>query len=199
VETLPPQPVFKQRESCGTEVADERLVVGENGALQSAIVYLTDIKSGKAARLDQPVKLDNRKCAFVPHVASATVGQTLEIHNSDPFLHDAHALLGPRTLFNVAILPSRTVRQPLMDEGLIHINCNVRHTWMHAYLYVSENPYHTVSDASGRFDLDTVPPGTWTLRVWHEMLGSQERHVKVLSGETSTQEIVFPAFASSPE
>jgi hypothetical protein len=195
VPVLPPQPVFKEKEVCGAELADERLVVGQNGALGNAVVYLSDIKAGKALSLGAPARLDNRKCSFVPHVLSATVGQTLEIHNSDPFLHDAHALLGSRTLFNVAILKDRTVSQPLLDAGLVHLNCNVRHTWMHGYLYVAEHPYHTVTGADGRFVIEDVPPGEWTLRVWHEMLGSSDRHVRLGSGETSTQEILLRATA----
>ncbi len=195
VPTLPPQPVFKQTDTCGTQVPDERLVAGKNGALKNSIVSIINVTSGKPPHLAEPVKFDNLKCTFVPHVLTATVGQTLEIHNSDPFLHDAHALLGSKTLFNVGILSNHTVLQPLLETGMIHINCNVRHTWMHAYLYVSDNPYHTVTDADGRFVLDDVPPGNYTVRVWHELLGSQDRDVKVLAGETSTQEFVFSAAA----
>jgi len=194
---LPPQPVYKQKETCGTELPDPRLVVGKNGALQNAIVYLTDIKSGKAVHLDEPVKLDNLKCAFVPHVTTASVGQTLDIHNSDPFLHDAHARLGAQTLFNVAIMKDHTVHQPLMEPGLIHLNCNIRHTWMHGYILVSEHPYHTVTDAEGRFRLEGIPPGIWTVRVWHELLGSVDRQVRVGAGETSTQEITLQGAAAA--
>lgn len=192
---LPPQPVFKEQVVCGTQLPDERLVIGENGALGNAVVYLADIKSGKAVHLSEPLRLDNRKCAFVPHVLSATLGQTLEIHNSDPFLHDAHAILGVRTLFNVAVLKDRTVSQPLRDAGLIHLNCNVRHTWMHGYLYVAEHPYHTVTDTDGRFVIDNVPPGAWTIRVWHELLGSTDRQARVGPGEVSTHEISVRATA----
>lgn len=201
VPALPPQPVFKQTETCGTELPDERLVVGKSGVLKNATVSIVNITSGKPPRLAEPVKLDNVKCAFVPHVLTATVGQTLQIHNSDPFLHDAHALLGSKTLFNVGILSNRSVLEPLLEPGLIRINCNVRHTWMHAYVYVSDNPYHAVTDADGHFVLDDVPPGNYTIRVWHELLGSQDREVKVLAGETSTQEVTFSAAAppSAPE
>ena len=121
----------------------------------------------------------HRKCAFVPHVLAASAGQTLEIHNADPFLHDAHALFGPRTLFNLGILKERTVRRALTDTGVTHVNCNLRHTWMHAYLFVTDGPYHAVTDAHGRYAIDDVPPGTYTLAVWHELLGDREREVTV--------------------
>ena len=181
VPKLPPQEVFKHQEYCGKSVADERLLVGKDGALQNAIVHLGGVKAGKAIDRARDVALDNRHCAFVPHVLTATVGQTLAIHNSDPFLHDAHAWLGTRTLFNRGIVKDRTVREPLADVGLVHINCNIRHTWMHAFLYVSDNPYHGVTGTDGRLVLEDVPPGRYVLSVWHEMLGSVEREVSVSS------------------
>jgi hypothetical protein len=192
VPVLPPQPVYKQLEVCGTSVADQRLVTGPGGALANAVVALVDVPAGKPVARDRPVVLDNVKCAFVPHVRSASVGQTLEIHNSDPFLHDAHAWLGTRSLFNVGILPGHTTRRPLADPGLVHINCNVRHTWMHAYVFVADDPYHAVTGADGRFVIDDVPPGTYTLRVWHELLGSVERQVTVQAGKTATVDVALP-------
>ena len=198
VPVLAPQPVFKQLGFCGDTVPDQRLVVGPGGALANAVVELVGVTAGKPVPRDQAVVIDNVKCAFVPHVRSATVGQTLEIHNSDPFLHDAHAWLGTRTLFNVGILPGRTSRQPLTDAGLVHINCNVRHTWMHAYAFVGDNPYHAVTGADGRFAIDQVPPGSYTLRVWHELLGSVDRPVTVEPGKTATVDVAMPATAPLP-
>jgi len=195
VPALPPQPVFKQLDVCGGSVSDERLVAGAGGALRNAVVYIVDIDTGKAMTHDTPIVFDNVKCAFVPHVLTASVGDTLEIHNSDPFMHDAHAWLGTRTLFNVGILPGHTARQPLNDPGLIHVNCNVRHTWMHAYLFVADDPYHTVSGPDGRFVLDQVPPGKYTVRIWHELLGSIEAPVTVEPGKTTTVNFALPATA----
>jgi hypothetical protein len=192
---LPPQPVFKQHETCGTTIPDERLVTGAGGALRNAVVVLNGIAAGKPIARNQPVVLDNVKCAFVPHVGTATVGQMLEIRNQDPFLHDAHARLGTRTLFNVAIPKGRTVRKPLAYAGLVHINCNVRHTWMHAYLYVADHPYHAVSDAEGKVTMDQVPPGTYKLSVWHELLGSTEQPVTVEPGKTTAVTLEIPASA----
>jgi plastocyanin len=197
VPVLPPQPVFKEQAVCGTSLPDQRLLVGHNGALRNAVVHLTDVRAGKAVPRDRPVTLDNVKCAFVPHVLTATVGQMLILHNSDPFLHDAQAMLGPRTLFNVAIPKGHTVRKPLAYPGLVDITCNVRHTWMHAYLFVAEHPYHTVTGEGGEFVIDQVPPGTYTLSVWHELLGSVDRQVTVEGGKTATVDLTLSAAAAA--
>ena len=134
VTPLPPQPVFKEKEFCGESVPDERLIVDPAGHLGNAVVHLAGIQAGKPVPRADPVRLENRTCAFVPHVVAASVGQTLEIENEDPFLHDAHTILGPEPLFNLAIPKGRTVHHVLGTPGAAHVNCNVRHTWMHAYL-----------------------------------------------------------------
>src|SRR5262249_6294541 len=131
----------------------------------------------------------------VPHVAAASVGQVLEMHNEDPFLHDAHALLGPDTLFNLAILKGRTVRRVLDRPGIVLVNCNMRHTWMHGYLFVTDDPYRAVTDDGGRFVLDDVPPGTYTIAVWHEVLGTGRRAVTVPPGGTATVDVTLEAVA----
>jgi plastocyanin len=195
VTPLPAQPVFKEREFCGETVPDERLVVDPAGHLGNAVVHLAGIQAGKPVPRSETVHFDNRKCAFVPHVVAASVGQTLEIHNEDPFLHDAHALLGTETLFNLGIPKGRTVHHVLATPGIAHVNCNVRHTWMHAYLFVTDDPYHAVTDPGGRFVLEDVPPGTYTIAVWHEILGSRERQVTVAPGETATVDFALEAVA----
>ena len=196
IPALPPQTVYKEQATCGTTIPDQRLLVDKSRGLRNAIVSLVDVKAGKPIARDQPVALDNVKCMFVPHVLTASVGQMIEIHNSDPFLHDAQALLGPQTLFNVAVPKGRTVRRPLAYAGLINIICNVRHTWMHAYLFVAEHPYHTVTNANGEFRIDGVPPGTYTLRAWHELLGSVDRPVTVEGNKTATVDVTLQSVAA---
>jgi hypothetical protein len=55
----------------------------------------------------------------------------------------------------------------------------VLQTRMRAYIIVSEHPYATVTDAEGRFLLDQVPPGQYTLRLWHERLGTLESPIQL--------------------
>lgn len=172
-------PVLKNRAVCGEQVPDESLVVSPNRGVKNVAVVVEGITAGKAVQHRLAV-LDNKACAFVPRVQTLVVGQTLELRNSDPILHDAHAHLPSyETLFNLGLPHWRRVRHTLRDTGRISIDCNVLHTWMRAYLIVTAHPYATISDTEGRFSLEQVPAGTYTLRLWHERLGELSRRVVV--------------------
>ncbi len=189
----PPLPVFKNHEACGESVPDDRLVVGPGGGLRYAVVTVDGVRGGKPPERDASILLDNLGCRFVPHVQVAEVGQWLEISNSDAVLHNADARLGKDTLFNIALTPARRVRKPLARAGLIAITCDVRHTWMSAFIDVTDHPYHTVTDADGAYEIRDLPPGSYTLRIWHEELGTLTRPLTVKAGETTTTDVAYPA------
>jgi plastocyanin len=183
--------VFKHHEVCGDSVPDDRLVVGSDGGVRYAVVTVEGVKGGKKPERDVTVVLDNRSCRFEPHVLTAEVGQWLELKNSDPVLHNADARLGKETLFNVALTPGRELRKPLARAGLVAITCDVRHTWMSAFVAVTDHPYHTVTDAYGAYDIRDLPPGTYKLRVWHEELGTREQPVTVTAGGSTTVDVTY--------
>jgi hypothetical protein len=195
----PPLPVFKHHEVCGDGVPDDRLVVGPDGGLRFAVVSIEGVRDARKPEHDLTHVLDNRACRFDPHVQVAEVGQWLEIVNSDPILHNADARLGQETLFNVALLPAHRVRKPLARPGMIAITCDVRHVWMAAFIDVTDHPYHTVTDVHGAYEIRDVPPGKYTLKVWHEELGTLERPLTVESGATATVDVLYPAPVSKKE
>jgi hypothetical protein len=189
----PPMPVFKNHEVCGDGVVDDRLVIGPAGGVRYAVVTIEGVRNGRTPERDLTLVLDNRGCRFDPHVQTAEVGQWLDLRNSDPVLHNADARLGPDTLFNVALTPGREVRKPLARAGLVAITCDVRHTWMSAFVAVADHPYHTVTDAYGAYEIRDVPPGTYTIRVWHETLGTREQPLTVTAGATATADVTYAA------
>jgi hypothetical protein len=194
-----PLPVFKNHEVCGDHVPDERLVVGPGGGVRYAIVTVDGVRGGKAPDRDTAVILDNRECRFQPHVQVAEVGQWLEISNSDPVLHNADARIGNETLFNVAVTPAHRVRKPLARPGLIALTCDVRHTWMSAFIDVTTHPYHTVTDAYGAYEIRDLPPGSYTVRVWHEELGTRTLPVTIEGAKTTVADVGLAAPAASPK
>ena len=39
---------------------------------------------------------------------------------------------------------------------------------MSAFVYVASHPYVALTDNNGEFVIKDVPPGTYTLKMWHE-------------------------------
>jgi hypothetical protein len=75
-----------------------------------------------------------------------------------------------------------------VPEVLIPFKCDV-HSWMHAYVGVVSHPYFAVSDKAGKFELRTIPPGTYEIEAVHEKLGRQTQTVTL--GEKDAKEITF--------
>lgn len=192
-----PLKVNKNRHFCGNEVPNESLLVNLKGGLQNAVIMLRGGKSqGKESTLETLI-LDNKNCAFAPHVQVAPTGSELLLLNSDPILHDAHARLGPETLFNVGLPTWRRVKERLKREGIVKVECDVLHTWQSAYIVVTSSPYFAVTDEKGEFVIEGVPPGTYQMDVWHEKLGRQSRTIIVSENSTFRLDLVFPSDSKS--
>jgi plastocyanin len=190
-------PVSRYKEVCGTSVVDDRLAIGPSGGVRWAVVTVDGAKSDGKVEGDPGVVLDNHGCRFAPHVLAAQVGQWLEVHNSDPILHNAHAWVGNETLFNINLPPDEMIRRPLTRSGRISFTCDMRHTWMSAYVVVADHPFQSVTDAYGEYQIDELPPGTYNVRVWHEKLGAREHPVTIEAGGVATVHFVFPQSTST--
>jgi plastocyanin len=185
---LPPLQITKSKEIC-KNVPNETLIVGPGQGIRYAVVTLEGITKGVAVEKEAVYELDNLACRFVPHVSAASVGQFVVFKNSDPILHTAHALFtGGQPQFNVGLYPGKVSRKPLVTPGVVKIVCEV-HPWMSAYIVVTDHPYHSVTDVYGEYLITDVPAGSYRLKVWQEILGTQEKTVEVKPG--SSQKVDF--------
>ena len=173
-------------------VPDQSLVAAADGGLRNVVVTLSG--PGLEGRTGQPlnIQLDNIGCRFAPHVQAAPVGSRLLLLNSDVILHDAHARIGPMTLFNDGIPRWRRVTRTLRQPGLMKIICELHRAWMSAYIVVTPNRFFAVTGSRGRYAIDGVPPGNYRLRFWHERLGEVSRRVVVSPGTTTRMDVVLP-------
>ena len=144
-----------------------------------------------------PAKIDQQNCRYHPHVFGMRVGQSLEILNSDPTLHNIHALPKGNSEFNTGqpIQGMKTTHKFEKKEVMVPFKCDV-HGWMNAYVGVLDHPYYAVSDKEGKFELKSLPPGTYTVEAWHEKLGTQT--VSVTLGAKETKDISFTFKSAAP-
>jgi hypothetical protein len=80
---------------------------------------------------------------------------------------------------------THTFDQP---EVMVPFKCDV-HGWMNAYAGVMSHPYYAVTTDNGTFELERLPPGTYTVEAWHERLGAQTQSVTV--GPKESKEVTF--------
>jgi hypothetical protein len=185
--TVPKDPIVtltSEKKYCGNSLAAEKYVIKDK-KIKNVVVYIAEIKAGKAMPA-QPVTLTNLKCLFVPHVAVGFQGGKFIEKNDDTIFHNIHTYLNGRTMYNIG-LPEQgaSVTKPLIKTGVIEVTCD-SHPWMHGYLFVSDNPYAVVTDASGSFMIKDIPAGTYTVEAWHEALGKvKTANVKVEGGKAS--------------
>jgi hypothetical protein len=185
----------KNQDYCGASIPDPTYTVDSAGGLANVIVYLKDITKGKAAP-SEPLSLVNEHCMFAPRVQGAMVGGQIKISSDDPILHNTH----PRnaetnaTIYNIA-LPFKgfSVTKPLpANPELIKVSCDA-HEWMHAWIMELDHPYYATTDSGGHFTIKDVPPGSYTLAVWHEAAGEKSEPVVVTGGKTTKSRITLAA------
>jgi hypothetical protein len=173
----PPEPqpysVTKEAEVCtvgGKAPRQETLVVdsGSKG-IKNVVVFLRDASRvhESAAPKKDSVDFDQKHCVFLTHVAAVTVGETVNIKNSDPIGHNTN-IVG--TGFNPTVPAGGSVPYPVQKEVSIpnQVKCGI-HPWMTAYMLQRKNGYYAVTDGQGNFEIQNVPAGEpLEFQVWHE-------------------------------
>ena len=171
----------------------EVLLVGPGNGLQNAFVYVKDgLGDHKFTAPQTPVVLNQKGCKYTPHVFGVQVGQPVIILNSDPTLHNVHAIPKANAEFNFgqSLKGMKTTRTFDKPEVMVPFRCDV-HGWMASYGGVLAHPYYAVSNADGTFEIKGLPAGTYTIEVWHERLGTQTTKVTVDGKSGATANVAF--------
>jgi plastocyanin len=132
----------------------------------NAVVYIDKIPGKVFAPPSTPAVLDQLNLTFVPHVLPVLKGTTVAYPNSDEIRHNVFSPGPPR--FDLGTYPQKSTKYHQFDNpGVWTMLCNV-HAEMSAYVIVTETPYFATTAKDGKFTLKDVPPGKYTLKIWHE-------------------------------
>lgn len=210
--------VEKNAEFCG-QTRDVVKVDVHNGTLKGAVIVLEGLKQGKrfeswtfqgeppgkgqfsyAGDASSSVQVHLKHCNFGPFVGVMPLDQPVRFVNEDPIKHTIHTYvaLGSaaavlRSVHNQHIGSGDTVELELDTDAIrrsriVRLSCD-RHDFMQSWLYMVDSPYFAISDQNGQFVIDRVPPGRYTLRAWHPILGQIEEDVTI--GQEQTLQLDF--------
>ena len=185
---------------CGASVPDQSLL-HSGPTLGNAVVWVTDARAGRALPVERRFEIVHEHCLFTTRVITATVGSTINVRNEDPVEYRLRAVRdggGGATNDTLGVFRMSDAGQVVPNDvmakspGLVRIDC-AQHPWAKAWVAVFDHPYFAVTGTDGAFRIDSLPPGTYHLRVWHERAKAPvEQSVEVKAGSSATLELKLP-------
>ena len=139
--------VNKDTEFCGKHgLKNESIVVGADGGLANVAiwVYISRGKSGPAvhpsyaAKAKETAVVDNKNCAYAPHISMVTTSQAVAFKNSDPIAHNFKVEGFVNDSFNTLVPSGAAYEHKFSTEESYPMNagCSI-HGWMTAKILVT--------------------------------------------------------------
>lgn len=155
----------------------ENLLV-ENGKLQNVVVSVRrGLEGRKFEAPKEPAVLDQIGCIYNPHVVGMQVGQELKILNSDPLAHNIWPDSKVQSWENLMMAKKGSeLLFKAKKAEITALRCGI-HSWMKCQIAIFSHPYFSITGKDGAFEIQGLPPGKYTLRAWHEELGTQDLEV----------------------
>jgi plastocyanin len=179
VELRRPSPVQEPRPSVsGFSTVNRR----EAPDRRRSVVYLETAPRGAFEQAESArATMNQREETFVPHVIAITTGTTVDFPNSDRIYHNVFSLskTTPFDLGRYAAGRSKSVR--FDRPGIVRVFCEI-HSHMSAFILVFSHPFFATTDTEGRYRIDNVPPGTYTVIAWNEGNASEPASAAVTGG-----------------
>ena len=144
-----------------------------------AVVYLESAPS-RAFDDHEPVRarMDQRNETFYPHVLAVPVGSVVDFPNSDRTFHNVFSLSRAKR-FDLGRYARGKSKAVVFDRpGVVRVFCDI-HSHMSAFVVVFNHPYFATTETDGRYRIDNLPPGTYSVAAWYEGNTRESRTVTI--------------------
>ena len=174
----------------------EALVVSKGKGIKNVVIYARVPRTKVTLPEKNPV-MDQKDCAYYPHVLVVPVGATVDLTSRDPVAHNVHSHAQKNKTVNTLIpKPGVVVPHKIEKAEEIKFTCDI-HAWMTGYIVAVPSNFYTVTggkddegewlsaDAyeksadTGKYTLENVPAGRARVVAWHEELGTANKTVEV--------------------
>jgi plastocyanin len=156
-----------------------------------AVVYIQAVQG--AAAPAKALTMDQAKMQFVPHVLPVVSGATVKFLNDDPTPHNVFSPDNEK--FNLGTWPQGQTKDYTFSKCakfpcVYTLLCRV-HPEMEGYVVVLQNAFFAVSGKDGHYAIDGVPPGSYTVGVWHSKGKAAPKPVTVAADKPATVDFVL--------
>jgi plastocyanin len=150
-----------------------------------AVVYIDGIPGKSFPAPKEPVTMDQRNMVFLPRVLPVLIGTTVEFLNSDNVAHNVFSPDKCADEFDLGNWTRGEARSREFNEPCAATILCFVHPGMEAFVVAVPTPYFAKTDQEGRFSIEDLPDGSYTVKVWHPTLKTLTQQVEV-KGTTST-------------
>lgn len=146
----------------------------EGKPVNDAVVLAIPAKGRAVAAKAGSATMDQIDKEFVPRVMPIRVGTSVRFPNQDNTRHQVYSFSAAKK-FELPLYAGKPAAPVVFDKpGVVTLGCNI-HDWMLGYIYVADTPYFGKTDAAGKTRIGNLPPGDYTLKVWHpRMIDTEE-------------------------
>ena len=122
---------------------------------------------------DIPATLNQRSQEFMPRVLPIVEGTTVKFLNNDPI---AHNVFSPDyEKYDLGTWQQGDTKEyrfpPCAKPPCAYTQLCKIHAQMEASIVVLQNPFFAVTDRTGHFEIDSVPPGSYMVATWYARRG----------------------------
>jgi hypothetical protein len=132
--------------------------------------------------------LMNRR--FDPHVLAITVGDRIAFNNLDRVYHAAFSVSAAKRFDLGKRSPGATDTITVDRPGIINLHCEI-HPDMGGYVVVVPNHAFTFPNDAGQFRLPSLPPGVYTVHVFHPRWGELQRRVVLMKNQDAKLDLAY--------
>jgi plastocyanin len=162
----------------------------ETNEIRNVVLYVQNAPAAEQApSVHAAMTQDDER--FTPHVLPVLRGATIDFPNADDVFHNVFSLSSART-FDLGRYPKGSAKSVTFDRsGVVQVFCHI-HSDMSAVILVLDHAYFALPARSGRYAIEDVPPGDYTVVGWHERIKPVMRTVRVVAGETARLDFNIP-------
>ncbi len=151
----------------------------------AAVVYLEGpFSSDTATNASARAQMEQRHYQFAPGLLAVQKGTAVEFPNGDDAYHNVFSYSKTKRFDLGRYRKDEKPPALVFDKpGVVKLYCEI-HEHMRGTILVLDTPYFVKSDAAGKFRLDNLPAGKYTLKAWVSETTTWDRPVELTDGGT---------------
>ncbi len=170
-----------------------RIITNQDKPLGGAVIEVRSLSEPRRPQAPVDAIMDQQGLAFLPEVLLVPVGSRIGFPNTDMVSHQVYSF-SPTKRFQLPLYRGKPYPPVHFDvAGVVTVGCNI-HDNMMGYVFISDAAYFGQTDQDGRWSLPALPPGRYSVSLWHWRLRNPAKlptQELTVTGSTASTDLVF--------